>query len=240
MLFASIDQPTGRQLKPPLYHRPGLGVQRYAAIFDLCAVHAPPQLPGQHLWLDELGLRLCDASGASSVELNGRELAARSRQALLLARACGASNRPVVADLLAGWGTDGLSLAMRGCPVTLVERAPVVWALLEDFVTQLDVSATVVFASAEDWCRANRRSVDVAYLDPMFASRRKMALPEKRMQLLRKLAWREGADLAELINLARLAARRRVVVKRRAKEPVYGAPAWQIRGRRIRFDVYSC
>ena len=227
-------------MKPVLYHFPGLPVRRYAALFELRSAEEPPRLPGHHLWLDGRGLRLCDERGAASVELNGRRLAARSMQSLLLAQACGASNRPVVADLLAGWGTDGLSLALRGCQVALVERAPVVWALLEDFVSQLDVSATVVFARAEDWCRANRRSVEVAYLDPMFPSRRKTALPEKRMQVLRELAWRDGGGLEELIGAARLAARQRVVVKRRAKEPACGTPAWQVRGRRIRFDVYRC
>ena len=226
--------------KPSLYHLPGLPVQRYAAVFDLHPADEPPQLPGHSLWMDANGLRLCDRRGKTSVALEGRDLAARARQVLLLAQACSASNRPKIADLLAGWGTDGLALAMRGCTVTLVERAPVVWALLDDFVAQLDLSATVVFANAEDWCRTNRNSVDVAYLDPMFPSRHKKALPEKRMQVLRDLAWREGADLSELIDLARLAARQRVVVKRRAKDPTQGAPAWQVRGRRVRFDVYPC
>ncbi len=207
-------------------------------MFELRPLPEPPRLPGHHLWLDADGLRLCDAKGESSVELNGRELASRSRQALLLHRACDASNRPEIADLMAGWGTDGLSLAMRGCKVTLVERAPVVWALLDDFAARLSLSATVVFASAEHWCRTHRRSVDVAYLDPMFPSRQKTALPEKRLQVLRDLAWRGGTSLAELIDLARLAARHRVVVKRRAKDPPCGTPAWRVRGKRIRFDVY--
>ena len=233
---------TGRypspSVKPVLFHRPDLPVQRYANVFELHPAQQPPRRPGYRLWFDESGMSLCDERGSPGVVLSYRDIEARSRQSLLLARACAASRRPAVADLMAGWGIDGLSLALRGCTVTLVERSPLVWALLDDFATRLDLPASVVFGSAEQWCRTYRKSVDVAYLDPMFPERRKTALPEKRMQVLRDLAWQGGPDLLELIDRARLAARDRVVVKRRARDPVCAAPGWQLRGRRIRFDVY--
>ncbi len=164
---------------------------------------------------------------------------ARAAQSLLLARACGAGKHPSVADLFAGWGTDGLSLALKGCAVTLVERSPLVWALLDDLVVRHALPATVVCAEAGAWCRAHRKTVDVAYLDPMFPPRRKQALPDQSMQLLRGLAARDDEHLAERLDQARATARQRVVVKRRLHDPAAGRPAWQLRGGRIRFDVYQ-
>ena len=78
----------------------------------------------------------------------------------------------------------------------------------------------------------------MAYLDPMFPPRHKRALPDQSMQLLRELAQPDGLGLAERLEQARAAARQRVVVKRRIHDPAVGRPAWQLRGGRIRFDVY--
>ena len=78
----------------------------------------------------------------------------------------------------------------------------------------------------------------MAYLDPMFPPRRKHALPDKSMQLLREMAEPDGLDLAQRLEQARAAARQRVVVKRRPHDPAAGRPDWQLRGGRIRFDVY--
>ena len=224
-------------MKPVLYHRDGLPTERYVNLFEMQAADGPPQQPGYHLWYDESGMTLCNGTGGR-LALRYRDIEARAAQALLLARACTASGRPAIADLMAGWGTDGLSLALRGCAVILVERSPVVWALLDEFVTRLELPATVICTSAEQWCQAHRKVVDVAYLDPMFPARRKTALPGKRMQFLRDLAWQGDVPLTQQIALARTAARERVVVKRRASDAEILAPAWKLRGRGIRFDVY--
>ena len=113
-----------------------------------------------------------------------------------------------------------------------------VWAMLDEFVTRLDLPANVVHASAENWCEEHAKAVDVAYLDPMFPARRKTALPGKEMQVLRDLAWTDEASPAGLIAMARSAAIERVVIKRRAGDPALPAPSWQLRGRQVRFDVY--
>lgn len=224
-------------MKPVLYHRAGLPAERYAERFQLCAAGAPPKGPGFRLWYDESGMTLLhDSLGA--LTLDYREIETRSSQSSLLARACTASGRPAVADLMAGWGTDGLALAVRGCTVTLVERAPIVWAMLDEFVTRLELPATVVFDSAECWCEKHPGAVDVAYLDPMFPAPRKTALPGKGMQILRDLAGPGGAPLSRQIQMARRAARDRVVVKRRLRDTAALAPSWRLRGRRVRFDVY--
>ena len=224
-------------VKPVLYHCRGVPVERYARLLELRETRAPPGGPGFRLWYDDSGMTLLHGS-RGSLALDYRDLESRSSRTSLLARACTAAARPAVADLMAGWGTDGLSLALRGCAVTLVERAPIVWAMLDEFVTRLGLPATVVCATAEQWCEDHPKAVEVAYLDPMFPARRKTALPGKRMQYLRDVAWQGDTPLSRQIQLAQRAARDRVVVKRRARQPPVLAPGWRFRGRRVRFDVY--
>ena len=211
---------------------------RYADAFTLCPVDRPPAGPGIQLYYDEDGMALAHGEQRRLFRLRLDRIEARAAQSLLLARACGAGKRPSVADLFAGWGTDGLSLALKGCAVTLVERSPLVWALLDDFIARHSLPANVVRAEAGAWCLGQRKRVDVAYLDPMFPPRRKQALPDQSMQLLRELAEPDQVDLTERLEQARTAARQRVVVKRRIHDPAAGRPAWQLRGGRIRFDVY--
>ena len=223
--------------KPVLYHCKGVPVARYGARFDVREAGAAPEGAGYRLWYDESGMTLLHGV-RGAFALNYRDIESRASQRSLLARACSASARPAVADLMAGWGTDGLSLALRGCTVTLVERAPIVWAMLDEFVARLDLPATIVCATAEDWCRNNRKAVDVAYLDPMFPARRKTALPGKEMQFLRDLAWQSDVPLANQISLAQSTALERVVVKRRIGDHSLPTPNWQLRGRQVRFDLY--
>ena len=222
--------------KPILHHR--IPVGRYAEAFALRPVDRPPQGPGIELYYDEDGMALAHGGERRLFRLRLDRIKVRAAQSLLLARACGAGKRPSVADLFAGWGTDGLSLALKGCAATLVERSPLVWALLDDFVTRHALPATVICAEAGAWCLTHPKAVDVAYLDPMFPPRRKPALPDQSMQLLRELAEPDDLDLAERLEQARAAARQRVVIKRRIHDPAADRPAWQLRGGRVRFDVY--
>ena len=78
---------------------------------------------------------------------------------------------------------------------------------------------------------------DVIYLDPMFGPHPKTAAPSGHMQVLAALA-PPPDDIGALVELARRAAGSRVVVKRRRSADPYGAPAWHIAARAVRFDVY--
>ena len=222
--------------RPVLYH--SVPAERYGEVFVLQEADRPPQRPGYHLHYGEAGMALLGAAAARGFRLQIGPLLARSRQSLLLARACAAGRRPSVADLMAGWGTDGLCLALKGCAVTLVERSPLVWAMLDEFVRRHGLPAAVLLGDAGAWCQAHAKAVDVAYLDPMYPPGRKTALPEQSMQHLRALSWRDDLDLKQRIEQAKAAARQRVVVKRRLAAPPASKPSWQLRGRRVRFDVY--
>ncbi|MGI2149925.1 class I SAM-dependent methyltransferase [Shewanella baltica] len=156
---------------------------------------------------------------------------------------------PSVVDGTAGLGRDAFVLASLGCTVTMVERHPVVAALLEDGLRRAYQDAEI-----GDWMRERMRlfhgsslealsklalEVDVVYLDPMYPHRDKSALVKKEMRVFQSLV---GADLDAdgLLAPALALATKRVVVKRPDyAEDLDGVkPNTVIETKKNRFDVY--
>ncbi|NMH64985.1 class I SAM-dependent methyltransferase [Shewanella salipaludis] len=156
---------------------------------------------------------------------------------------------PSVVDGTAGLGRDAFVLASLGCTVTMVERHPVVAALLEDGLRRAYQDAEI-----GAWMRERMRlfhgsslealaqmgeAVDVVYLDPMYPHRDKSALVKKEMRLFQSLV---GADLDAdgLLAPALALAGKRVVVKRPDyAEDLDGVkPSTVIATKKNRFDVY--
>lgn len=199
-----------------------------------------------HLERKTAGLQLHKSGERGGVRLSEHDLRRRLRQGkrLLLARACAAGPGVSVLDATAGFGLDGLTLSALGCSVTLCERHPMVYALLEDGTHRLGSAALargdikLLQADARDVLRGPDR-YDVVYLDPMFPRRAKTALPNKRARYLADLLGWEDELLTELVTQARRCARRRVVIKRRRLDPDLGSPTFALRGRVVRFDVYQ-
>lgn len=170
-----------------------------------------------------------------------------------LARAAGLKHgaTPTVADATAGLGRDAFVLAGLGCAVCLVERSPVIAALLRDGLRRaaadpdigpwLTERCHLIVADGRDYLcglAADQRP-EVVYLDPMYPQRRKAALAGKDMRLLRQLAG-DDDDAPALLAVALTCAQRRVVVKRpRHAPPLAGPlPGFQIIAPHTRFDVY--
>lgn len=169
-----------------------------------------------------------------------------------LARAAGIRGdvRPAVVDATAGLGRDAFVLATLGCRVTLVERSPVLAALLADALERAelgqdtaDIAARMhlVFADARDYLPAlpPQERPDTVYLDPMYPHRSKSALVKKEMRFARELAG-DDADAPALLAVALHGAARRVAVKRPAgAEPLAGPePAGCVRSPNTRYDIY--
>ena len=201
--------------------------------------------PGTCLLLDTDGLFLLRRADQVRARLELSELGRRLQQGrrLTLARACGVRQGTTILDGMAGFGLDGLTLAALGAQVTLVERDPMLYALLRDAVERVsgDLSEPpeMYCGDVQDYLDGDRLW-DVVYLDPMFEAARKQALPNKRAQLLAAsgLAAPSDDDLLKLLALAQTHARQRVVLKRRRHDRVLARPGWQITGRSVRFDVY--
>ena len=154
-----------------------------------------------------------------------------------LAKACGASRKPRILDALSGWGTDGLTLAAFGCKVVCCEVVPLVAVMNRSRALSIAPETQYVCCDAIDLMRSGSYEFDVVYLDDMFPPHPKGARPSKSLQVLAELAG--SCELAHVIDVARVIARDRVVVKRRRnQQPEREKPAWSVDGKTVRFDIY--
>ena len=149
-----------------------------------------------------------------------------------------------VADATAGWGHDARRLCAMGYAVTAIERNPVVAALLTDAADRAtragraDVPVVVAADSIEFLGRHCGR-FDCVYLDPMFpAGSRPSALTRRPLRLLREMVG-DDVDCRDLFEAARLAAAKRVVIKRLDHAaPLFGRPDEVMEGKLVCYDVY--
>lgn len=162
-----------------------------------------------------------------------------------LVRACKPAPGVTIVDATAGWGRDAAVLASFGAQVLMVERHPVMAALLDDALAQqtkhdkesLDLSLCHQQAATYLSQLSLTQCPDVIYIDPMHPERQKSALVKKELQALQQMI---GADLDALllINQAILCAKKRVVVKWPQKLPALLKPDSSIEGKTVRFDIY--
>lgn len=225
-----------------------------------CAAHAflLSYAPHAPLPVLQLQARGPDAPGPLYVDFVSGALGYRQRQAghsrEPLARAVGIKNRltaPRVLDAGAGLGRDAFMLASLGCDVTLIERSPIIAALLKDGLERARAVAAsaaivarmhLVCGEAADYLihLSEEARPDVVYLDPMYPGRQKTALVKKEMRYLRAVVG-EDLDAPALLAAALRAARRRVLVKRpRLAAPLAGPPpSSTLMGSTTRFDLYA-
>ncbi|RLM23237.1 16S rRNA (guanine(1516)-N(2))-methyltransferase [Brenneria alni] len=225
--------------------------ERWGLVCDPCATLALALTP------DRLELRKQDEPrlGAIYVDFVSGTLAHRRRfgggRGEAVAKAVGIKKdyRPDVVDATAGLGRDAFVLAALGCRVRMVERNPVVAALLDDGLQRgyrdaeiglwLRERLTLLHASSLDALRGITPPPDVVYLDPMFPHRQKSALVKKEMRVFQSLVG-EDNDADALLAPARWLAKKRVVVKRPDyAPPLAGIPAQSsLETKSHRFDFY--
>ena len=168
-----------------------------------------------------------------------------------LARAIGlkAGANPSVVDATAGLGRDAFVLASLGAKVTLLERSPVVAALLRDGLARLAshpehaaiaANMQLMHTNAIAWLRQCTQPPEVVYLDPMYPVRDKSALVKKEMRVIRALVGADE-DIVQLFEAARHCARRRVVVKRPKTAPPLTAiqPSGCVESKNTRYEIYA-
>jgi 16S rRNA (guanine1516-N2)-methyltransferase len=215
-----------------------------------------------------LGLELVDEPAAetallvpTSVRLELREPGPRAagplsvefrpgRGSPLLRRAAlaGAPGQAGIIDATAGLGQDGFALAEWGCRVELIERSPVVAALLADGIERASSRPDTMQAAgrmslhlgeATDLL-ARLAPAEVVYLDPMYPRSGREGRKGKGMRLLRELLG-DDPDAHRLLEAARRAATRRVVVKRPLRAPPLAGlrPSGSLTGTTVRYDLYG-
>ena len=154
-----------------------------------------------------------------------------------------------VVDATPGLGRDAFILVSVGCKVTMIERSPIVAALLEDGIRRLALSFPELAAkmslqhgnSAEVMQYFTGENVNAIYLDPMFPHKKKSALVKKEMRLFQQLLGHDP-DADALLPPALKLATHRVVVKRPNSADVLAGekPSMAIESKKHRFDVYLC
>ncbi|QCI22404.1 class I SAM-dependent methyltransferase [Buchnera aphidicola] len=157
---------------------------------------------------------------------------------------------PFILDATAGLGNDAFILSFLGCKVLMIERHPIVAALLKDGLQRgyrdqkigfwLRKRLHLIFNDSFNILKMNVLKPDVIYLDPMYPISKKTSLPKKNMQIFRKLIGQDY-DSNNLLKISRKLAKKRIVVKR----PSYAEPLstdkinFTVVGKKHRFDVYS-
>ena len=157
--------------------------------------------------------------------------------------------RPRVLDATAGLGRDAFVLASLGCPMTLIERQPLIAALLEDGLARalrdrevgpIAAQMRLLTGNAIELMSAwEGEPPQVIYLDPMFPHRDKSALVKKEMRLFRPFVG-DDLDAPALLQAALALASHRVVVKRPRKAPIIDGPkpGYALDGKSSRYDIY--
>ena len=250
--------------------------ERHSAIITLQALE-PVYQPALAVWAERLGLQAqADADFALQLGAEGLQFVELGPQApgavrvdfvegavahrrlfgggtgQMIAKAVGVQPgvRPQVLDATAGLGRDAFVLASLGCSMTLIERQPLIAALLEDGLARARQSTEVAPIAAQmrllqgnaiellsAW---SDEAPQVIYLDPMFPHRDKSALVKKEMRLFRPLVG-DDLDAPALLAAALALASHRVVVKRPRKAPcIEGAkPSYVLEGKSSRYDIYA-
>lgn len=250
--------------------------ERHSAIIALQALE-PVYQPALAVWAERLGLQAqADADFALQLGAEGLQFVELGPQApgavrvdfvegavahrrlfgggtgQMIAKAVGVQPgvRPQVLDATAGLGRDAFVLASLGCGMTLIERQPLIAALLEDGLARARQSAEVAPIAAQmRLLQGNAiellsawtdEAPQVIYLDPMFPHRDKSALVKKEMRLFRPLVG-DDLDAPALLAAALALASHRVVVKRPRKAPcIEGAkPSYVLEGKSSRYDIYA-
>ncbi|MDO4183163.1 MAG: class I SAM-dependent methyltransferase [Coriobacteriia bacterium] len=206
---------------------------------------------GLQLQRGEQGLALTDGTLCVQADFAAKlaRVAPGRLNGELLVRACKPNSLPPdawAADATAGLGEDAFLLAAAGFQVLLIERNPVMAALLQDALERgmrdprlAPTTARMHLLHADSTQALPHLPLQpaVVLLDPMFPAKGKSAASKKKMQLLQRLE--SPCTSEEALLKAALAARpQKVIIKRPLKGPHLAGvkPSYSLKGTTIRYD----
>jgi 16S rRNA (guanine1516-N2)-methyltransferase len=156
-----------------------------------------------------------------------------------------------ICDATGGIGRDAFVFATLGSEVVILEKSPVVYALLVDglrralqhpdinpIASRMEVHCIDSKTLPDSW--PHNRKPDTVYLDPMYPHERRKSAAKKEMQLLQGLQLDEP-DESALLHGAIDCAVHRVAVKRPLNaKPIAGiVPSGTIKSTNTRYDIYA-
>jgi 16S rRNA (guanine1516-N2)-methyltransferase len=156
-----------------------------------------------------------------------------------------------VVDATGGLGVDSFTLAFMGFKVTLIERDPIIFTLLQDGyqrglqsdeIKEVLSRITLVNEDSFDYLKrlygdGTKEMPDVIYLDPMYPHRDKVALPKKTMILARRFL-PQTAGLEEFVESTRHYCKHKVVLKRPYYETSDNPETKKFKGRSTNFEIF--
>ena len=162
-------------------------------------------------------------------------------------QALGKKTKSII-DATGGWAGDAMLMCLQGYQVTLIERLPIMAALIEEAFLRLSKTnwaadnqvllPRVVWGNAHDVLPTLVDQADCVYLDPMFPARKKKkAASNKQMQLLQWLAGSDG-DASELAAIAKRHFPRVAVKRPDYALPLIVSPNDQFSSKLVHYDVY--
>lgn len=167
----------------------------------------------------------------------------------LIAKACGIKSKTSlnILDATGGLAGDAFVLATLGADVRVLERHPVIAALVKDGLDRAKsaeefqaLKIDLINQDAIRYMQTTRNPrPDIVYVDPMYPHRKKKSLVKKEMRIIRDIVGNdEDSDL--LLHAALKFAKKKVVVKRPSyADYLNGAePQLQYQGKNSRYDVY--
>lgn len=150
-----------------------------------------------------------------------------------LVRACKPKENVSIIDATAGWGRDASILASFGARVTMLERNPIMAALLKDALYRYETNLKLAELPVSSDCNSTTsppsnlnhlklnfypldaldflkmlhplQYPDVIYIDPMHPQRQKTALVKKNMQVLQQVILEEDRKIDDVLTLLKLA-----------------------------------
>ena len=161
---------------------------------------------------------------------------------------------PTVVDATGGWGQDAWVIASLGCCVMVIEKNPIVHAVLacglELAARNLrcaEIAERITLINHDACSLLSDLQADIIYLDPMYPHReRKKADSKKGMQILQSLLGPSDESLSlKMLEAATSAHASRVVVKRPKSAPAlelaetFKGQRFDIESPNTRYDVYQ-
>lgn len=156
---------------------------------------------------------------------------------------------PRAVDATAGMGEDSILFVAAGYEVTMYEQNAVIAALLKDALRRAkknpvlrDIVArmNLIEGNSIELMKNLAFTPDVIYLDPMFPSRQKTGLVNKKLQLIQKLEQPCVEEQAILTAAAELLPQK-IIIKRPLKGGFLAGrePDYSVKGKAIRYDCFS-
>ena len=157
--------------------------------------------------------------------------------------------KPNILDTTAGLGRDSFILASQGCYITMIERNPIIYILLNNALKNsinnsnlknIIKKMNLIYNDSINFLLHNKiENIDIIYIDTMFPKTNKDRLVKKNMQIFQNIIENDTDD-KELLNISLKQNVKKVIVKRLLKMNYINnlKPNFEIKGTKIRFDIY--